>query len=161
MELSRKERERLFINELRSIIIKEITPQIPAKKDIHFKELYKILEPTFEMLRNKYHLDENPIGTNSEVVLFHSTLFSIYYNNKVMSKKKENPIELLTHEMTKLFDEHEKYRYPDGKIIYYNKGPNLIQKIKRDILQEFDMIDNEPVLFKVKYLLNMIRPRFM
>ena len=150
------ERQTQFIEELRTIL-----HQLPEQKPIPFQELYTKLQPTFHELRNRYNLEANPTGTNTELIMFQSTMFSRWYNNNVYSKKKYDPSEVLTVELEKLFDNNKSYTYPDGRTIYYDRGQNIVQRIKRDILQEFDMMTTQHiVMFRVRHLLNVVTPRF-
>ena len=152
--------EQQFIDELIQILRKEPGTRLQVDKDNTFKEIYTQLQPIFQELQQKYELHENPVGTNTEVVLFHAKLFSQWYNVNIITKRKIDPIQLLRDGLEKLFNEHNKYTYPNGKTIYYYKGQNQIPRIKRDILQEFDLLNDEPVLFEVRFMLKQIQPRF-
>ena len=150
------EQQTLFIEELRTIL-----HELPEAEPIPFHELYKQLQPTFKELQHRYELEANPTGTNTELIMFQSTLFSKWYNNNVFSKKKQDPAEVLTTELEKLFDNNNTYTYPNGRTIYYNKGQNTVQRIKRDILQEFNITTTTKiVMFRVHHLLNVVTPRF-
>lgn len=152
--------EEQFIEELQEILRHEPGTRLQVDKEATFKEIYVQLQPTFQELQQKYELHENPVGTNTEVVLFHSKLFSTWYDMEIFSKPKRNPNKILFDGMEKLFQDNNKYTYPNGKTIYYYKGRNQIPRIKRDILQEFDLLNNTPQMFKVNHLLKKIKPRF-
>ena len=77
-----------------------------------------------------------------------------------MDKEKPDPIEILSNGLESLFLNNDKYTYPHGKIVYYKKGTKAIPRIKRDIFEEFNIMNKTPQLFKVKYVLSQIEPRF-
>ena len=149
-----------FIKELQSLLDNEPGTQIQADHNTPFDKIYGQLQPIFQQLRDKHHLEENPPGTNTELVLFHSRLQSTWYKREIMDKEKPDPIELLSNGLESLFLNNDKYTYPHGKIVYYKKGTKAIPRIKRDIFEEFNIMNKTPQLFKVKYVLSQIEPRF-
>jgi hypothetical protein len=152
--------EHKFIRELQSILKNEPGNNIQADHNTTFNEIHKQLQPIFQQLREKHHLEENPPGTNGEIVMFRSRLHSKWYKREIIDKEKPDPMEVLSNGLESLFLNNDKYTYPDGKIIYYKKGTKAIPRIKRDIFNEFNMMNKKPMLFKVKYVLNQIESRF-
>ena len=152
--------EHQFIKELQLLLTHEPGQQIHVDHDTPFHIVYEQLQPIFKQLQEKHHLEENPPGTNTEVVLFQSRIQSKWYNENIFNKEKPDPMELLSNGLESLFFDNNTYTYPDGRIVYYKKGTSAIPRIKRDIFQEFNIMNKRPLLFKVKHVLSQIESRF-
>lgn len=153
-------REKQFIHELQQILQNEPGQHLHVNKKSTFKEIYNQLQPIMKQLRIKYELEQNPVGTNTEIILFQSTLFSTWYDKNILTKPKPDPNRVLAEGLETLFEENTKYTYTDGRTIFYYKGKNTIPRIKRDILQEFGMLEQNIVMFKVQHMLRVVKSRF-
>ena len=122
LNIPEPERQTQFIEELRKILHEETGHHLQINSRTTFKEIYKQLQPTFQNLQSKYELESNPNGTNTEIILFQSELFSKWYNTNIYSKKKYDPIQVLTEGLEKLFDNNTKYTYPDGRTIQIGRA---------------------------------------
>lgn len=152
--------EEQYIHELQQILRNEPGQHLHVNKKSTFKEIYNQLQPVMEQLRTKHGLEQNPVGTNTEIVLFQSTLFATWYDNNILSKPKPDPKRVLAEGLETLFEENTQYTYTDGRTIFYYKGKNTIPRIKRDILREFGMLEQKIVMFKVRHLLRVVKSRF-
>lgn len=155
-----KHNEQQFIDELQQILLHEPGQQLHVNHKTPFQELYNQLQPTFQQLRNKYDLEQNPVGTNTELILFQSNIFSQWYDTNILAKPKRDPTTTLAEGLETLFQNNTKYTTPDGRTIFYYKGRNNIPRIKRDILREFDLLEQNIVMFKVNHVLRVVTPRF-
>ena len=152
--------EHQFIEELQNILSNEPGNKLQVDKDTTFNEIYRQLDPTLQELRTKYKLHENPPGTNSELIMFRTRLQVEWKKVNIIDKPRPDPVTLLRSGLESLFNNNEKYTYPTGKVIYYTRGTKAIPRIKRDILQEFDLLNKPPVLYKAKFMLSQVESRF-
>lgn len=152
--------EQQFIEELQHILQREPGHLLTVTPEATFKDIYTQLETTFQELQKKYNLTENPSGTNTLLIMFKSEQYSKWYNENIYNRIRTDPTQLLIDGLEELFDNNTRYTYPDGKTIYYNKGRNTIPRIKRNILQEFNLTKKNTPVYKIRYALQQIEPRF-
>jgi ABC-type oligopeptide transport system ATPase subunit len=149
-----KPNEQQFIEELQQIL-----HQLQVTHETTFKQLYIQLQPTFQELQTKYELTENPTGTNTTLIMYLTVQHNRWYEQQIYNKPYHDPTQLLIDGLEKLFTNNTKYTH-NGKTFYYWKGRNTIPKIKRDIIQEFEHLLNNPHPYKIRYVLRQVEHRF-
>lgn len=155
-----KTEEQQFLRELQQVLQHEPGHHLQVNNKTSFKEVYTQIKPLLQQLRSKHELEQNPVGTNTEIILFQASLFSKWYDDNILSKPKPDPKRVLSEGLEALFNENTKYTYTDGRTIFYYKGTNSIPRIKRDILREFGMLEQQLVMFQVQHLLRVVKTRF-
>lgn len=152
--------EQQFIEELQQLLQEEPGHLLTVTYETTFKEAYNQLTPTLHELRRTHNLEENPPGTNTEIILFLTKVHSKWYDKEILSKQHHNPKQELIKGLDNLFNNNNKYTSPTGKTIYYYKGHNQIPRIKQNIIQEFDLRDHKLQPYEVKYILRTVETRF-